>query len=251
MKKSLLLIASIFTAITISSQINSTIVTISPATKVSNDGQTWTFGDGFLMTNTKGKSYGEFAANAYRNDGDTIREATLKISRQVPFKIVIPDGKAVVKIEILGFSNSPEAKNWNFLSYIDNGSEEYMIYKETAVEYNTLNNELIISKCKYPMSPLAKDYRVFASFTDAKGWFSELNYMIDGNNQAGINFRLYVVNEADIDKYKLENDSTITSIRPVVKEEINDSQLYNIFGQRVNANYKGIVIMNGKKYLIK
>jgi len=126
-----------------------------------------------------------------------------------------------------------------------------MIYKETAVEYNTLNNELIISKCKYPMSPLAKDYRVFASFTDAKGWFSELNYMIDGNNQAGINFRLYVVNEADIDKYKLENDSTITSIRPVVKEEINDSQLYNIFGQRVNANYKGIVIMNGKKYLIK
>ena len=30
-----------------------------------------------------------------------------------------------------------------------------------------------------------------------------------------------------------------------------NSQIYNLAGQKVNASYKGIVIQNGKKYIIK
>ena len=36
-----------------------------------------------------------------------------------------------------------------------------------------------------------------------------------------------------------------------VKSDAQDGVLYNIAGQKVNANYKGVVIKNGKKYLQK
>jgi hypothetical protein len=236
---------------TLSAQVNSTIFRLSPATKVANEGITWTFGDGFVLTNANGKNYGEFAAGAYKNDGDSVSEATLKLSRQVPFKITIPDGKVVVKVDLIGFSNSPEAKNWDFLSYIDNGGEEFMIYKETAVAYSTLNNDTIINKCKYPLSPLAKDFGVFASFVDGEGWYSELNFMIDGNNQAGIIVCMYVVAEQDMANYTLENDATITDIQTVVADKSDDGPMYNLLGQRVDEGYKGLVIKNGKKYILK
>ncbi len=251
MKKIVLSVAVLFTAMTLSAQVNSTIVRLSPATKVANDGVTWTFGENFVLTNAKGKNYGEFAAGAYKNDGDSVNEATLKLSRQVPFKITIPDGKAVVRIDFLGFSNSPEAKNWDFLSYIDNGGEEYSIFKETTVAYSTLNNDTIIQKAGYPLSPLAKDYGVFASFTEAEGWFSELNFMIDGNNQAGIIVRLFVVAEQDINNYVPENDATITGIRTPVVEKDENAPMYNLLGQPVDASYRGLVIKNGKKYILK
>ena len=42
-----------------------------------------------------------------------------------------------------------------------------------------------------------------------------------------------------------------TGITNVNAAESNDDTLYNLAGQKVNAAYKGIVIKNGKKYLVK
>lgn len=250
MKKIVLFVAVLVTAASLSAQINSTVVRLSPENKVANDGATWTFGDGFVLSNGGGKGYGEFAAGAYQNDGFTIDEASLKLSRQVAFKILIPDDKAVVKIDFLGFSNSPEAKNWDFLSYLDNGGEAYTIFRE-KVAYDTKDNDIITTECTYPLSPLAKDFGVFASFTEAEGWFSELNFMIDGNNQAGIIVRLFVVAEKDIDNYVLANDETITGIPAIMVEKDENAPMYNLLGQPVDASYKGLVIQNGKKFFIK
>lgn len=47
------------------------------------------------------------------------------------------------------------------------------------------------------------------------------------------------------------NDEETTGITNVNAAENNDGTLYNLAGQKVNATYKGIVIKNGKKYLVK
>lgn len=251
MKKVVFSLAVLFSIMTLNAQVTSTIVALGPDTKSSSDGPTWNFSDGFAITNASGKGYGEFTPGMYSNDGDTVRESTLKMSRQVNFKIVIPDGKTVVRIDFKGFSNSSAVKNWDFLSYLDNGGPTYMVYKEEGVPYNTLVNDDITSKCKYPLSPLAKDYGVFASFIEPKGWFSELNFLIDGNNQAGIRINLYVVDEKDIDNYVLANDATMTALDKVFMPSNENAPAYNLLGQPVGDGYKGIVIKNGKKYLTK
>lgn len=47
------------------------------------------------------------------------------------------------------------------------------------------------------------------------------------------------------------DDEETTGITNVNAAESNDDTLYNLAGQKVNAAYKGIVIKNGKKYLVK
>lgn len=49
---------------------------------------------------------------------------------------------------------------------------------------------------------------------------------------------------------KLANDIE-TAIETVEAAPAKDNALYNVAGQKVNASYKGIVIKNGKKYLLK
>ena len=42
-----------------------------------------------------------------------------------------------------------------------------------------------------------------------------------------------------------------TAITTPIADIINDGAAYNIAGQRINGSAKGIVIKNGKKYLVK
>ena len=50
---------------------------------------------------------------------------------------------------------------------------------------------------------------------------------------------------------QFESDETATGIEAVTSEQDNSNRIYNISGQRVNKDYKGIVIINGKKYIRK
>ena len=47
------------------------------------------------------------------------------------------------------------------------------------------------------------------------------------------------------------NDNTPTGIGHIAASTAKSSVRYNLAGQRVNANFKGVVIMNGKKYVQK
>jgi hypothetical protein len=44
---------------------------------------------------------------------------------------------------------------------------------------------------------------------------------------------------------------TTTGIKAVKVAEPENAPLYNLKGQRVNSDYKGLVIKNGKKYVVK
>ncbi len=65
-------------------------------------------------------------------------------------------------------------------------------------------------------------------------------------------FRAYFTGIPEGASAKLNfNDEETTGITNVNAAESNDDTLYNLAGQKVNAAYKGIVIKNGKKYLVK
>ena len=65
-------------------------------------------------------------------------------------------------------------------------------------------------------------------------------------------FRAYFTGIPEGGSAKLNfDDEETTGITNVNAAESNDDTLYNLAGQKVNAAYKGIVIKNGKKYLVK
>lgn len=65
-------------------------------------------------------------------------------------------------------------------------------------------------------------------------------------------FRAYFTGIPEGASAKLNfGDEEATGITNVNAAESNDGTLYNLAGQKVNAAYKGIVIKNGKKYLVK
>ena len=65
-------------------------------------------------------------------------------------------------------------------------------------------------------------------------------------------FRAYFTGIPEGASAKLNfDDEETTGITNVNAAENNDDTLYNLAGQKVNAAYKGIVIKNGKKYLVK
>lgn len=65
-------------------------------------------------------------------------------------------------------------------------------------------------------------------------------------------FRAYFTGIPEGASAKLNfDDEETTGITNVNAAENNDGTLYNLAGQKVNAAYKGIVIKNGKKYLVK
>ena len=65
-------------------------------------------------------------------------------------------------------------------------------------------------------------------------------------------FRAYFTGIPEGASAKLNfDDEETTGITNVNAAESNDDTLYNLAGQKVSAAYKGIVIKNGKKYLVK
>ena len=65
-------------------------------------------------------------------------------------------------------------------------------------------------------------------------------------------FRAYFTGIPEGASAKLNfDDEETTGITNVNAAESNDDTLFNLAGQKVNAAYKGIVIKNGKKYLVK
>ena len=62
-----------------------------------------------------------------------------------------------------------------------------------------------------------------------------------------LSFTMYGEGDSLIDKLKGGDETAINA----VKATKADDAIYNLNGQRVNASYKGLVIQNGKKVVIK
>ena len=92
--------------------------------------------------------------------------------------------------------------------------------------------------------------------TDGNQWILQndgINASIVKANGTKISpFRAYFtgIPEGATAKLNFGEDET-TGISNVYAAECDNAPLYNLAGQKVNATYKGIVIKNGKKYLVK
>ena len=252
----------------------STRVELSPlyADADNSDGTTWKFKNtGVTLTNGNGKKYGSVDAYGDAN-GDTCAISWMKMSKDVEFKINIPADSAVVRVEFWGVSNSGVAMNWAYLHSLTSPSVEQPIFSQTGgvagdgrdIGVDGANDD-IKTNCPHPFSPEAKTAETapLAVFNDDLGWFSELAFLYDGNNQVGANIVLYLVHQDQLADYKSKWDPSIKAeldkpvipdaikVVPVAKPFNPNAPIYNLAGQQVNKNYKGIVIQNGKKFVLR
>ena len=109
------------------------------------------------------------------------------MSKDVLFKINIPDGQVAVRIEFWGLSNS-SAANWAYLCYLANPALPTPI---VAVEggqtvdgitgRDIMDNEAI-KALAYPFSPspVQAETKPVAVIEDPLGWYYELSFLYDG-----------------------------------------------------------------------
>ena len=73
---------------------------------------------------------------------------------------------------------------------------------------------------------------------------------IDGSGNPGSS-KLNIVFAEDENKQEEEPQGETTSIRNMTNTNVNNNVVYNMNGQRVGSDYKGLVIVNGKKIIKK
>ena len=73
---------------------------ISQISYMSGDSKTWSFSDGYTITNAKNKGY----AGGKNN--------TIKYSAGVPFTVTLPEGKRVTAVKIEGYANDDAASSY-------------------------------------------------------------------------------------------------------------------------------------------
>lgn len=266
-------VAALMTA-SLNAQVNSTRIELSPlhADVDNSDNATWKFLDtDITITNANSKSYGSVDRfGDPSGTGDTCIVSFMKMSKDVLFKINIPDGQAAVRIEFWGVSNSSSA-NWAYLCYLANPALETPVVAveggltvEGITGRDIMDNEAI-KALSYPFSPSAKQGETtpVAVIEDKLGWFSELSFLYDGNNQVGANIVVYTVPEADLENYDPAKDqsiktaldqpapSAITNIEIDTKAIDYDAPMYNILGQPVSKDYKGVVIQKGNTFILR
>ena len=171
--------------------------------------------------------------------------------------IQIPDGQKLYRIDMLGFSQS-DAGNWEYLAAYGvgektveglDGSYEYV----ANTTFGQKDND-VIKSLEYPIS--AEAY--LDSLEGAPKPFAVLNFgnepyegdfkmVFTGNNQVDVCFICYTTAEAAAAGYEMY----YSGIQAVNNDARQSNEVYNILGQRVGNDYKGIVIRNGRKYLVK
>ncbi len=70
-------------------------------------------------------------------------------------------------------------------------------------------------------------------------------------NASGSPSKLNIVFAEDEDKQGEEQQGETNSIRNIANTNVNNNVVYNMNGQRVGSDYKGLVIVNGKKIIKK
>lgn len=195
-----------------------------------NDGAKWNFADGYTITN-------ELGNRNYSDDGKymTIGKVTATAARF--HKINVPADVTVTAIEVEGYVNNGEG--YSYLWKIND--TEYDVFGEDGTD-------IVVNKAaKYGFThfrdekdgsgnQMVDTHKIAIENPTAGG---SLNIGFTGTNAVRVLFRLY--------------SGGTTGIETVKTVRINPANnvMYNLAGQKVDSNYKGIVIKNGVKYLNK
>lgn len=216
-----------------------------------------------------------------RTQAQTIREECGKVlnaKNNAAQKLIIPNGTKLYKINFYGWS---QGDNWTYLYAYGPSSAEWEW--TDPIGGGVQDNTKIIDNAKYPMDPcVVNEANVKPSssgvsettcFHNAGYCFASIdfgdepyegnfNFIFNGNNQERFWMVVYTSKEAAAaapaaEAPRLGKDKSqqnfVTAISTPVSftNKTMDGAIYNLAGQRVDASYKGMVIKNGKKFIVK
>ena len=160
------------------------------------------------------------------------------------FVVKKSDAKALAlgtDVKVSGYVNG---QNWQFE---DPDKDGYIEENENLQGYNRYIEDIELKSVKKPEEALAKDDPYILWDGNQAVWVyltfeaeaNETYYVFCKNSQIG--FSSF--------EFTPDPDSSLDSI--IADSDDDDAPTYNILGQRVGKDYKGIVIRNGKKYIQK
>ena len=150
---------------------------------------------------------------------DNVQRTGIKLSNGAQNTIVIPDGHKVTKITF-----------WSIVGTNSNNRTSY--WKEVAGQTYTEADGQIFDLTKTASAPNKAEFVL-------NNVQKELTFTNTGEQQSVVIVLEYHTGGSDAD--------AITNVQSV---KVADSDaIYNLSGQKVDSNYRGIVIKNGKKYL--
>lgn len=216
-----------------------------------------------------------------RTQAMTEREGCAKVlnfKNNTNQELVIPEGTKVYKINFYGWS---QGDNWTYL-YAYGPTVKEWEWKD-PIGSGIQDNTKIIDEAKYPLDPcVVNEANVKQSstgvyettcFHNAGYCFASIDFsdepyegsfcfVFNGNNQERAWMVVYTSKDAAaaapaaeaprLGKDKSQTNFNATGIdSPAVVQKSSNDAVYNMAGQRVDASYKGLVIKNGQKYVIK
>ena len=145
----------------------------------------------------------------------TGKDGTIKYSRNKKYTITLPDGLSVDKVTFYGYCNSDGATGYlGELAGNTYGANEYVFPARDA-----------------------STNRATHTITLPTAVTGKLSFTPKGDAQCCYKITLYT--------------TLTTNIESTTNMQKLNSTIYNLAGQQVGKNYKGIVVKNGRKYIVK
>ncbi|MBR5657649.1 MAG: pectate lyase [Prevotella sp.] len=145
----------------------------------------------------------------------TGKDGTIKYSRNKKYTITLPDGLSVDKVTFYGYCNS-------------DGATGYL--GELA------GNTYGVNEYVFPARDAATN-RATHTITLPSAVTGKLSFTPKGDAQCCYKITLYT--------------TLTTSIESTTNMQRSNTTIYNLAGQQVGKNYKGIVVKNGRKYIVR
>jgi hypothetical protein len=128
----------------------------------------------------------------------------------------------------------------NNSSYDYDEKIEVVAWYDNNEGYVYWENSVIIKDVQIPAGQQKTLYNIeIPNLTIGRTYYLSVTYYSEG------------VSVQKWDWYNKYTLVTPTAINTVKTDQRTDAPRYNLRGQRVSANHKGIIIQNGKKYLVK
>lgn len=250
MKKIFTLIASV--CITTASFAQDVVeLSFATADKTNSTNAEWFFSNTNISMIPSGGNRDINKGGVERTDGTTSWANGLNFKNNAKNVIKLPEGTSLYRIEFSGFS---QGDNWTYLYAYGFGDAAGGYEWADPIGSGVKDNKVIHETAKFPLDPCMKtEVNGNYSFATPGYKFAEIDFgnepytgefpfIFSGNNQESAAITLYLSRAAA--------DNPTSGIENIINNTADENApIYNVFGQRVDESYKGIVIKNGKKYI--
>ena len=169
---------------------------------------------------------------------------------------IIPEGivARTYKIEGNVLSRSREYKKGDVLpkgtAVVLEAKEGKYIFEETSKTGETDPHNALCGSDSTTITSGGEVYYVFGKGSNGVGFYWKEANGKDFTTEAHKDYLVYTPSKTTNAKSFLGFDVALEIQGPTVREKTTfDGPIYNLAGQRVDKDYKGIIIVNGKKYL--